>query len=293
MKHEKILLGPHVSFKSKEYLLGSVQEALLYNANCFMIFTGPPQNTIRGPINKEQVELAHKLMKEHNIDLNNIVVHAPYIMNLCNPLLEKRKFAIDILVQEINRTFELGFKLLVLHPGNFINLPIDEAIAFIAKGINIAIKKTSNTNVLILVETMSGKGTEIGSKLDELKNIIDLIEDKTRIGVCIDTCHMHEAGYDILDCKKTLKLFDEIIGLDYLKVIHLNDSKNVSGARKDRHENIGYGHIGFNSLCEWAHTPILKSVPKILETPFFNNVPIYKEEIEMINNKEWLDVKNE
>lgn len=291
--NEKILIGSHVSYKSKDYLVGSVNETIDYNANCFMIFTGPPQNLARKEIDTAQVELAHKLMKNNGIDLKNIVVHAPYLINLCSPDKNKREFAIEILTNEVNRTFKLGFNLLVLHPGNYITLPIPTAVEHIAHGINKAISATVNTDVIIAIETMAGKGTEIGAKLEELKMIIDLVNNKERIGVCIDTCHMHEAGYDISKCEKTLELFDKKVGLNFLKVIHLNDSKNEIGAKKDRHENIGYGHIGFKSLCEWAHSPILKNVPKILETPFFDDKPIYKEEIEIINNKVWGDIKND
>lgn len=293
INNEKILLGSHVSYKSKDYLVGSVNETINYNANCFMIFTGPPQNLARKEIDSNQVELAHKLMKDNNIDFDNIVVHAPYLINLCSPEKNKREFAIKILTSEVNRTFQLGFKLLVLHPGNHMTLSTFEAIEHIAFGINKVLNDTIKTNVIITIETMSGKGTEIGSKLEELKMIIDLVNDKNRIGVCIDTCHMHEAGYDISNCKYVLELFDSKIGLNFLKVIHLNDSKNEIGAKKDRHENIGYGHIGFKSLCEWAHSPILKNIPKILETPFFKDQPIYKEEIKTITNKVWEDIKNE
>lgn len=291
--NKKILLGSHVSYKSKDYLVGSVSETLNYNANCFMVFTGPPQNLMRKDIDINNVKLAHKIMKENNINLNNVVVHAPYLINLCSPDKNKREFAIKILTSEINRTFMLGFNLLVLHPGNHMTQSIYEAINHIANGINKALHDTLNTNVIIAIETMSGKGTEIGRKLEELKAIIDLVKNKNRIGVCIDTCHMHEAGYNITNCQNILELFDKEIGLNFLKVIHLNDSKNEMGAKKDRHENIGYGHIGFTSLCEWAHSPLLENIPKILETPFWDNQPIYKEEIEMINNKVWKDIKHE
>lgn len=291
--NKKILLGSHVSYKSKDYLVGSVSETLNYNANCFMVFTGPPQNLMRKDIDINNVKLAHKIMKENNINLNNVVVHAPYLINLCSPDKNKREFAIKILTSEINRTFMLGFNLLVLHPGNHMTQSIYEAINHIANGINKALHDTLNTNVIIAIETMSGKGTEIGRKLEELKAIIDLVKNKNRIGVCIDTCHMHEAGYNITNCQNILELFDKEIGLNFLKVIHLNDSKNEMGAKKDRHENIGYGHIGFTSLCEWAYSPLLENIPKILETPFWDNQPIYKEEIEMINNKVWKDIKHE
>lgn len=291
--NKKILLGSHVSYKSKDYLVGSVSETLNYNANCFMVFTGPPQNLMRKDIDINNVKLAHKIMKENNINLNNVVVHAPYLINLCSPDKNKREFAIKILTSEINRTFMLGFNLLVLHPGNHMTQSIYEAINHIANGINKALHDTLNTNVIIAIETMSGKGTEIGRKLEELKAIIDLVKNKNRIGVCIDTCHMHEAGYNITNCQNILELFDKEVGLNFLKVIHLNDSKNEMGAKKDRHENIGYGHIGFTSLCEWAHSPLLENIPKILETPFWDNQPIYKEEIEMINNKVWKDIKHE
>lgn len=283
----KIYLGSHVGFKSKDYLIGSVNETISYKANCFMVFTGPPQNFIRKDIDLDNVKKAHELMKANNVE-NIIVVHAPYLINLASPKKGTREMGIEKLIIEINRTNQIGSKLIVLHPGSCLDSPKDEGISQVSNGLNQAINKTNN-DVIICVETMAGKGSEVGTSFDEVAKILEGVKDKSRIGVCLDTCHIHEAGYDISDVDQILKEFDQKIGLLFLKVIHLNDSKNESGAKKDRHENIGYGKIGFKTLVEWVHHPLLKDVPKILETPYKNDVPVYKQEIENLLTKEWKD----
>lgn len=282
-----IILGSHVGFKSPNYLLGSVEETLSYDGNCFMVFTGPPQNFIRKAIDADNVKAAHKLMSENALEKRFIIVHAPYLINLSSVNESSREYAIKMLTNEIIRTDEIGSNIIVLHPGNFLANPLEEAIKYIAFGINKAIENTKNLNVVVSIETMAGKGTEVGRKFEELKQIIDLIDNKNRIGVCLDTCHIHEAGYDVSNPKIILKEFDKIFGLNYLNVIHLNDSKNERGAKKDRHENIGRGKIGFEILCNWVHEPLIKHVPKILETPYYNNKPIYKKEINILINKKW------
>lgn len=283
----KLLLGSHVSFKSKNYLLDSVKETIEYNGNCFMVFTGPPQNFNRKEINKELVMQAHELMKQHNMKLENIVVHAPYLINLASPNQKTRELGLKQLIIEINRTHEIGSNLLVLHPGSSLDLDRNIALDNIILGINTAIEKTKN-DVIVCVETMAGKGTEIGNNFDEISRIVLGIKNKDRIGVCLDTCHMHESGIDLTNPDDVLNNFEEKLSLDYIKVIHLNDSKNKIGARKDRHENIGYGEIGFEVLVKWAHNKKIFHVPKILETPYRDNKPIYKDEIIWINQKERL-----
>jgi deoxyribonuclease-4 len=272
--------------KGDEMFLGSVKEAISYNANSFMIYTGAPQNTIRKPLDELRIEEAHQLMKEHNLSLDNVVVHAPYIMNLANPDQSKRDFAIRFLTEEVKRTNALGAKQIVVHPGNATGGDREQAIKWIAKGVNQVINNTKGLPVKIALETMAGKGTEIGKTFEELAEIINLIEAKDRVSVCFDTCHTSDAGYPIKDnFDGVLDHFDEIIGINKISVIHVNDSMNEQGAAKDRHENIGFGHLGFDTLINIIHSERLKDVPKILETPYVENNPPYRHEIEMIRNK--------
>ena len=277
-----MIIGSHVGFGS-EQLLGSAKEAIKYGANTFMFYTGAPQNTFRKELNKDLTESAYKLMKENNIDINNVICHAPYIINLANNKdLDKWQFSISFLKQELSRCKYLGIKYVVLHPGSAVGLDRNVALDNIVSALNFIIK---DDGVMILLETMAGKGTECGCTLEEIKYIISGVKS-SNIGVCIDTCHLSDAGYDIVNFDKFLDDFDSIIGIDKIKCVHLNDSKNPVGAKKDRHENIGYGFIGFDTLISIAYNERLKDVPKILETPWINKeYPPYKEEIEMIRNK--------
>jgi len=276
-----LLIGSHVSFTKDEQLLGSVKETLGYNANTFMFYTGAPQNTMRLPIDENLTNQALELMKENNIDIKNVVVHAPYIINLANS--KNFDFNVRFLKEELSRVESLGVDKLVLHPGSHVGLGVDEGIKNIIDSLNCALNP--NNNVVICLETMAGKGTELGSNFDELKKIIDGVELKDKIGVCMDTCHLNDAGYNVKDFDKLLEEFDNKIGLKYLKVIHINDSKNEMGAHKDRHENIGFGYIGFETLINIIFHDKLKGIPKILETPYVEKHAPYKEEIEMIRNK--------
>ena len=279
-----MIIGSHVSFSKKEQLLGSVKESIGYGANTFMFYTGAPQNTTRVPIDSNLTRDAFKLMEESGIDYRNVIVHAPYIVNLAN---EKNfEFSINFLREEIKRVEELGFDKVVLHPGSHVGIGSDKAIENIIYCLN---KVLIDTPVKILLETMAGKGTEVGINFYEIKKIIDGVDSKKNIGVCLDTCHIHDAGYDLNDFDSVLSDFDKIIGLDKLLCIHINDSKNVKGAHKDRHENIGYGYIGFNNIINILYNDRLKDVPKILETPYVKDdngsYPPYKFEIDMIKNK--------
>lgn len=284
-----LIIGSHVGFNKSSQLLGSLEEALSYGSNTFMFYTGAPQNTARYPIDDSLTYLALEKMKEHNIDYSKVIVHAPYIVNLANRLdNDKYNFAVNFLTQEVERCDTLGITNLVLHPGSHVGQGVEEGIRNIINGLNLILDKG---NVTILLETMAGKGTEIGRNFDELKQIIDGVHEKKKIGVCMDTCHLHDSGYDMSDFDKILDDFDKKIGLNYLKCIHINDSKNVCGAKKDRHENIGYGKIGFDDLIKIIYNPRLESIPKILETPYINDKAPYKEEIEMIRNKKFIDLK--
>lgn len=279
-----LIIGSHVGFKKDSQLLGSLKEALSYKANTFMFYTGAPQNTSRYPIMDGFTLDALNLMKDEGIDYSKVVVHAPYIINLANDKeKEKFEFSVRFLQEELERCETLGVKYMVLHPGSHVGLGIDNGINNIAKGLNMIL---GHTDVTILLETMAGKGTEIGSKLEEIKEIINLVDDKCHIGVCLDTCHLSDAGYDIVNFDKFLDDFDKLIGIDKIGCVHINDSKNEVGTHKDRHENIGFGHIGFDTLINIIYNKRLESVPKILETPYVDReYAPYKYEIEMIKNK--------
>lgn len=283
-----LIIGSHVGYKKDSGLVGSVKEALSYNANTFMFYTGAPQNTKRLPIDLEKVKEADQLMKDNKIAKENVIVHAPYIINLATDDLEKREFSCNFLKEEIKRVETLGFSYLVLHPGSHVGAGTDKGIQNIADSLNKIIDK--DTKVVILLETMAGKGTEVGKNFEEIESIISKIKQKENIGVCLDTCHINDAGYDLNYFDKVLDSFDKIIGLDKLKCIHVNDSKNIMGSHKDRHENIGYGHIGFDNLINIIYNKRLDNIPKILETPYIDKTyPPYKYEIEMIRSKKFND----
>lgn len=282
-----LIIGSHVSYKNSTQLLGSVEEAITYGANAFMFYTGAPQNTQRGEINDLVTYEALQKMKENNIMLENVVCHAPYIVNLANNIdPEKYEFAKKFLRQEIERCMQLGVRKIVLHPGSATKLDRTDALNNIIKGLNSILYP--DDNIMILLETMAGKGTELGINLEELKYIIENIKLKEKVGVCLDTCHLSDSGININEFDKYLDEFDKQIGIDKIGCVHLNDSKNPIGARKDRHENLGYGTIGFDTLINVAYNARLESVPKLLETPFVDReYAPYKFEIEEIRNKKF------
>ena len=280
-----LLIGSHVKFKKDTQILGSLKEALSYGATTFMFYTGAPQNTMRSPLNMEITKEAIELMKENNIDYSKVIVHAPYIINLANNQDEdKFMFSVNFLKEELKRCEELGIKYIVLHPGSHVGLGIDEGIKNIIKGLNMILE---NTNVTILLETMAGKGSEIGSNFKEIKKIITGVKNKNNFGVCMDTCHLSDAGYDVKNFDTLLNYFDEVVGLNYLHCVHINDSKNERDSHKDRHENIGFGTIGFDALINIIYNNRLKDIPKILETPYVGEYAPYRYEIEMIRNKKF------
>jgi deoxyribonuclease-4 len=280
-----MLLGSHVSMSGKEMLLGSSKEAASYGASTFMIYTGAPQNTRRKPIEELNIEAGLAHMKENG--LSNMVVHAPYIINIANTTKpETFALGVDFLQKEIERTAAIGATQIVLHPGAHVGAGVEAGIAKIIEGLNEVL--SADFPVQIALETMAGKGTEIGRSFEELAQIFDGVKNNERLSVCLDTCHTHDAGYDIInDFDGVLAKFDQLIGIDRIKVVHINDSKNICGAGKDRHENIGFGHIGFEALRNIVHHEVFKEIPKILETPWVgpdakNKKAPYKFEIEML-----------
>ena len=279
-----LIIGSHVGFKKDSQLLGSLKEALSYGANTFMFYTGAPQNTSRYPIMDGLTLEALTLMKEKGFDYSKVVVHAPYIINLANDKdPDKFMFSVRFLQEELERCSLLGIHKLVLHPGSHVGLGVDAAISNIAKGLNMIL---GTYDVCILLETMAGKGTEVGCTIEEIKRIIDLVDDKEHIGVCLDTCHLNDAGYDMRDFEHFLDDFDRLIGISNIGCVHINDSKNVLGAHKDRHENIGFGTIGFDTLLSIIYNKRLLDIPKILETPYIDKeYAPYKYEIKMIRDK--------
>lgn len=287
-----MIIGSHVGIGGTDKFLGSVKEALSYGASTFMIYTGAPQNTRRQNIDGFKIEEAKALMSEAGINPEHIVVHAPYIMNLANPEAEKRAFAVGFLSEEIRRTDALGATQIVLHPGAALNQERQVGLDFIVAGLKEVLENTKDLSVKIALETMAGKGTELGMSFDEIGYMVHAL-DSERISVCFDTCHTHDSGYDLSNFDAVMREFDEKVGVHKISVFHINDSKNERGARKDRHENIGFGHIGFDVLTNIIHHPDFAHIPKILETPYVSETddakdksfPPYLLEIEMIKNK--------
>lgn len=285
-----VLIGSHVGMKGKKMLLGAAEEAASYDASTFMIYTGAPQNTRRKDISEMNIEAGQTFMETNNIDIKTIVVHAPYIINLGNTVKKENfGFAIDFMKQEIERAEAIGATQMTMHPGAHVGAGVDAGIDQIARGLNEILHK--DQKIQIALETMAGKGTEIGRNFEEIAKIIEKVDLDDKLSVTLDTCHTHDAGYQIRDdFDSVLDEFDRVIGLDRLKVVHVNDSKNVQGAGKDRHANIGFGEIGFESLNYVVHHPKLEAVPKILETPYVgedkkNKKAPYGHEINMFNLK--------
>ena len=280
-----MIIGSHVSF-GKDPLLGAAKIAVSYGANTFMFYTGAPQNTIRVEIKSDITSKAHNYMKENNIDINNVICHAPYIINLANKeKIESWNFSISFLKNEIRRITEMGVGYIVVHPGNALKLDRMMALENIADAINYIIDV--ETKPMLLLETMAGKGSECGINIYELKEILSKINLKDKVGICLDTCHLNDSGVDIAKFDDYLVEFAKEIGLNKIKCVHVNDSKNVIGSHKDRHANIGLGTIGFDNLINVIYNPKLKDVPKILETPYIGEYPPYKLEIDMIKNKKF------
>lgn len=284
----KIKLGCHVGMAGKEMFLASAKEAASYGANVFMLYTGAPQNTRRKDISELNIEAGWEYARQHGIE--EIVVHAPYIINLANTVKpETYELAVEFLEKEIIRTAAIRSRIMVLHPGSHVNAGVEAGIAQVIKGLNTVLNQNDD-EVYIALETMAGKGSEVGRTFEELKAIYDGVDKKDRLRVCFDTCHVNDAGYDIVNhYDEVFEEFDKVIGLDQIAVFHINDSMNPLGAHKDRHANIDKGSIGYETLHRLVHDERFIDVPKILETPWLaeegsdkKTKPPYKEEIEWL-----------
>ena len=286
-----IKIGSHVGMRGKEMMLGSAKEAVSYGANTFMVYTGAPQNTKRKPIEELRIEEAWQYMHTHGIE--EFIVHAPYIINLANTVKKETfEIAVDFLKIELERTKAMGSDTLVLHPGSHVGAGVDAGIAQIIKGLDEVM--TKDMQVSIALETMAGKGSEIGRNFEELARIYDGVKYPEHLRVCFDTCHVNDSGYSIAeDFDPVIEEFDRIIGKEQIAVFHINDSKNPLGAGKDRHENLGFGHIGFDALNKIVYHPEFLNIPKILETPYIKeegtkkSYPPYKYEIEMLRKQKF------
>lgn len=282
-------IGSHVGMSGKEMFLGSAKEAVSYGANTFMVYTGAPQNTKRKDLSELRIDEGWAYMKSHGID--EIVIHAPYIINMANTVKpETFELAVDFMNLELNRSEAMGSKVLIVHPGAHVGAGPEAGINQIAKALNEVL--SADTKVCVALETMAGKGSEIGRSFEELAAIYDKVVHNDKLRVCFDTCHTSDAGYDIIhDFDGVMDRFDRLIGKDQIAVFHINDSKNVPGAAKDRHENLGFGHIGFEALNRIVHHKDFEHVPKILESPYVADAyqdkkswAPYKLEIEMLRS---------
>ena len=277
-----MILGCHVQMKAPLFLEGSVKEALSYGCNALMLYTGAPQNTKRRPTEELYIKEAQQLMQENGMDMERMIIHAPYIINPANSIKpEVQELAREFLEFETKRTSDIGAKYMVLHPGSFTTTDLETGIR---SSIDCLNSVHYPEGVIVCLETMAGKGSEIGFQFEQLAEILEGVKEPEHFGICLDTCHISDAGYDVTDFDGVLDAFDHVIGLGKLHVIHLNDSKNVRGARKDRHANLGLGEIGFEVLHAIAENRRTEHIAKILETPYINKKPPYALEIEMLRS---------
>lgn len=281
---QKILLGSHVGMSGKEMFLGSAKEAVSYGADTLMVYTGAPQNTRRKETSECNLEAGWQYLRENGI--GQIVIHAPYIINLANTVKpEIFSLAVEFLAKELQRSVDFKSNILVLHPGSHVGAGADLGIAKIIEGLNEVMSKDMPCKIAL--ETMAGKGSELGSRFEELAAIYDGVRYPENLRVCFDTCHTHDAGYPIKeDFDGVMEEFDRLLGREQIAVFHINDSKNPQGSAKDRHANLGEGYIGFDALYKIVHHPDFLNIPKILETPWVpdpenpgKTVAPYKEEI--------------
>lgn len=287
-----LLLGSHVGMSGTDMMLNSAKEAVSYGANTFMVYTGAPQNTRRKDIGELNIDAAWEYMRSH--DINEIVIHAPYIINLANTVKpETFEIGVRFLGLELERASAMHSRVMVLHPGSHVGAGEDAGIAKIIEGLNEVL--TADTDVYVALETMAGKGGEIGRSFEHLARIYDGVRYNDKLRVCFDTCHTNDAGYDLVgDLDGVFTKFDKTLGIDQIAVVHINDSKNPLGASKDRHENVGLGTIGFDTLDNIVHMSEFENIPKILETPYVKDpddkkksYPPYRYEIEMFRKRQF------
>lgn len=291
MDQNTIKIGSHVGMAGNEMFLASVKEAERYGANVLMLYTGAPQNTKRKPIEELNIEAGWDYAKQAGIE--ELIVHAPYIINLANTVKpEIFELAVEFLEKEIVRTAAMRSRVLVLHPGSSLDAGAEAGVAQIVKGLNMVLGQNED-DVYIALETMAGKGSEVGRSFEELAQIYDGVHKKDRLRVCFDTCHVNDAGYDLVhNYDEVFRHFDEVIGLDQIAVFHINDSLNPLGSHKDRHANIGKGTIGEETLKKVVWDERFLQIPKILETPWLceegsdkKTIPPYKEEIQLLRTR--------
>lgn len=273
-----MLIGNHLSASKGYVAMGKA--ALALDANTFAFFTRNPRGGKAKEIDEKDVEKFLNFAKEH--EFGKIVAHAPYTMNLCAAKEDVRSFSKEMLLDDLKRMEYTPYNYYNFHPGSHVGQGAEKGIALIAEALNEALKPEQTTTVLL--ETMSGKGTEVGRTFEELREILDRVELNDKMGVCLDTCHVWDGGYDIVnDLDGVLNEFDRVIGLDRLKAVHFNDSMNDCGSHKDRHAKIGEGKIGAEAMRRVALHPLLEGRPFILETP--NDDEGYRREIQMV--REW------
>lgn len=278
MNTNELKIGCHLS--ASDGYLKMAEQIISLDGNTFQFFTRNPRGGQVKSLDVDDIEKFNKFAEEHNISY--IVAHAPYTMNLCSDNPNTRLFALEVFKDDLKRLNYVNKVYYNFHPGSHVGQGVDVGISYIVDALNNALKPEQRT--MVLLETMAGKGTEIGRSFQELRHIIDQVELKDHIGVCLDTCHINDGGYDIVNnLDNVLEEFDKIIGLDKLKAIHLNDSMNPCGAHKDRHQKIGQGYIGIDAITRIINHPKLKNLPFILETP--NDLQGYKYEIDLIRSK--------
>ena len=276
-----MLIGNHLSASKGYAAMGKA--ALALDANTFAFFTRNPRGGKAKEIDEKDVEKFLNFAKEH--EFGKIVAHAPYTMNLCAAKEDVRSFSKEMLLDDLKRMEYTPYNYYNFHPGSHVGQGAEKGIVLIAEALNEALKPEQTTTVLL--ETMAGKGSEVGRSFEELKAIYDGVDKRERLRVCFDTCHVNDAGYDLVNhYEDVFAEFDRIIGLDQIAVFHVNDSMNPLGAHKDRHANIGKGTIGYETLHRLVHDERFLNVPKILETPWLceegstkKTIPPYKEEI--------------
>ncbi len=284
-------IGSHVSNSGNLMLVQAVNEALSYNENCFMLYLGAPQNTYRKKYEDFNVDEFKNILNKNNIKIDDVIVHAPYIVNLAQPDETKRKFAIDFITNELKLMKKIGFKYLVVHPGCHISQGYEKGLELISDSFKQILNNTIGDDTIILIETMAGKGSECCCNFNQIKEVLTTVNSE-RLMVCFDTCHVFDSGYDIVNnYNDVIAEFDKIIGIDKIKAFHINDSNNICGSRKDRHANVGFGKIGFLPLMKFIYDERFSEIPKILETPYVKGndgeYPPYKYEIEMIKKNEF------